>query len=481
MVTNPLEQILHPQSIAVIGASGTPTRSGYTFTAPLLRYGYQGKVYPVNPKYSEILGIKAYASLREIPGPVDYVISCVPAPAVLDMLEDCSQKGVKAVHLFTARFSETGRQEATELERKILKQARKWGIRLIGPNCMGVYYPRQGISFSEDFPKEPGLVGLAFQSGQGLAEFIRTAPLRGVRFSKAISYGNALDFNECDFLDYFSQDPETKIILMYVEGVRDGQRFLNSLRRAASTKPVIVIKGGRGNSGAKATASHTASIAGSMKTWETVIAQAGAISARNFDEMLDLAVAFYFLPVIRGSRVGVIGGSGGNGVLCADECEEAGLDVIPLPPDIREELRSEASPIWDWIGNPTDMSILDGFEFTGIDMLQMMARNDNFDLLITNVSEGPSFRKEERILKLKDELNGYTKIKKESLKPLIVVVKENSSDLDDHDYWRWKVLNEVRTKVLAANIPFYPTIGRAAKAARKLIDYYQNSDENSHG
>ena len=472
MSTHPLEEIFHPQAIAVVGASNNLATAGHMFIRHLLDYGYRGRIYPVNPAYSEVLGIKAYPSLRDISGSVDYVICCIPGSKVLDMLEDCSQKEVKTVHLFTARLSETGQREGIELEDEILKQARKRGIRLIGSNCMGIYYPREGLSFSYDFPREPGSVGLVSQSGGAANSVVYLASLRGIRFSKVISYGNALDYNESDFLDYFSQDPETKVILMYVEGVKDGKRFLNALRNAASVKPVIIVKGGRGKSGTKAVASHTASIAGSMPVWEAVVAQAGAISAQNLEEMIDLAVSFYFLPPITGLRVGVAGGSGGISVFSADECEEAGLDVIPLPPEIREELRSKAPPIWDWIGNPTDVSIMQGVTFSASDMLQMMARNQNFDLLIGNVTEDRPSGKQAMIRALKDEVGGYIKLKREKVKPLLVVVSEKSLGVDNYSNWRWKLIYELRTKLIAADIPIYPTVGRAAGAVTKLVDYY---------
>jgi len=456
MSTNTLEEIFHPQSIAVVGASDNPSARGYARTAPLLKHGYQGKIYLVNPKYSEILGIKAYASIRDIPGPVDYVISCVPAPEVLGMLADCSQKGVKTVHLYTARLSETGRREAIELEQKILTEARNQGIRLIGPNCMGIYYPRQGMAFNDALPKESGSVGLVSQSGQAAEELARLASLRGVYFSKAISYGNALDLNECDFLDYLSQDAETKIILMYVEGVKDGKRFFNTLRRAAATKPVIIIKGGRGKSGTRAAASHTASLAGSMNIWEATVTQAGAIPAEDLDELIDLTVSFYFLPSIKGSRVGVVAEGGGSSVLAADQCEEAGLDVIALPTEIREELKSKGIPAWDWIGNPADMSIMLGIDFGVDDMLEIMAGNQNFDLLIAMMEH---------------RYRGRLKPKGNELKPLLAVMRERS--LGSDDYNSWKLMRQMRKKFIAANIPFYPTIRRAARSARKLIDYYQ--------
>ncbi len=472
MSINALEEIFHPQAMAVVGASEDSATVGYDFVRHLLDFGYRGEIYPVNPNYRKVLGIKAYPSLRDIPGTVSYVICCIPASKVLDLLEDCSQKGVKAVHLFTARLSETGRRDAIKFENKILKQASKKGIRLIGPNCMGIYYPKEGLSFNYDFPKEPGSVGAAFQSGGAATDLIRLASLRGIRFSKVISYGNALDYNESDFLDYFSQDSETKIILSYVEGVKDGKRFFNALRHAASTKPVIIVKGGRGESGTRATASHTASLAGSIKVWETAFTQAGAILARNLDEMTDLAASFYFLPPITGLRVGISGGGGGKNVLSADECEEAGLDVIPLPLEIREEVRSKAPPIWDWIGNPADVSIMQGVNFGASDMLQMMATNQNFDLLIANITEDRPASKQEMTWRLKGEVEGYIKVKKENSKPLLVVVGEKSLGIEDYSNWRWKLIGELRAQLIAANIPVYPSVGRAARAIKKSIDYY---------
>lgn len=469
MSTHTLEEILHPQSIAVVGASGN-FPFGLNFAAAPLKYGYQGTIYPVNPKYSEILGLKAYPSLREIPGSIDYVISCVPASEVLGILEDCPPKGVKAVHLFTGRLSETGRPEAAELEQKILKKAREKGIRLIGPNCIGLYDPRQGIAMADDLPREPGSVGFLSQSGGVVRQVPTLASLRGVYFSKAISYGNGIDLNECDFLDYLAQDPETKIILMYIEGVKDGRRFFNTLRQAATIKPVVIVKGGRGTSGTRAAASHTAALAGSLKIWETLVAQAGAISAENLDEMVDLAVSFHFLPPIRGRRVGVLVQAGGASVLAADECEEAGLDVIPLPIEIREELKSKGNPIWDWIGNPADMSIREDDKLETSDMLQIMAENPNFDLLITPV--GAPYRAGQQESSVDEYLKPY-KLIGNNLKPLLAMVTEMRLGINDYDSLNWKLTGEVKTKLATAGIPSYPTIGRAARAARKLIDYYQ--------
>ncbi len=411
-------------------------------------------------------------SIKDIPGVVDYVISCAPASQVLGLLEDCCQKGVKAVHLFTARFSETGREEAAELEHEILKLARKGGIRIIGPNCLGVYYPREGISFNSDLPKEFGSVGLVSQSGQLLHQIVFLAAQKGLRFSKAISYGNALDFNECDYLEYFAQDPETKIIMMYIEGVRDGRRFFNSLRDTSAAKPVIILKGGMRKAGARATASHTASLAGSVEVWQTMVRQAGAVAAAEMEELIDLTTAFYYLPPIRGRKVGIAGGGGGASVLAADQCEEAGLDVIPLPVEIREELKAKGSPVWDWIGNPADISIAWG-EFDPGAIMQMMAVNENFDFLILFV-DAPWQRPAGRSIKNLIEEHMKRLRLGEVNKPLLVVFQEGGRS-SDSDSIMQKMMKEIKIRLIAANLPIYPNIGRAARTASKIIDYYQRS------
>jgi acyl-CoA synthetase (NDP forming) len=416
--------------------------------------------------------MKAYPTLRDIPGPVDFVISVVPAREVLKMIEDAAQKGVKGIHLFTARFAETGRPEAARLEQEILQLARSLGIRLIGPNCMGVYYPAEGISFQEEFPKQSGPVALASQSGNVAGEIVYSAALRGVFFSKAISYGNAIDLNESDYLEYYAQDPETKIILMYIEGVKDGKRFFDVLRHTTPVKPVIIIKGGKGQAGARATASHTASLAGSMQIWQAMVAQAGAVSVETPDELIDLAASFRFLPPIRGKRVGVAGGAGGASVIGADECEKAGLEVIPLPPEFRQELKDRGISIWDWLSNPADLSIRENDDMSVGEVLEMMAKNPNFDLLI-----GIMGHMHRRFMGAEITVDKYLSeqycLDRCRMKPFLAVVPVASLGADAWDSWEWKMSCELRTKLIEQGIPFYTSIPEAASAARKMIDYYQ--------
>lgn len=466
-----MEELFKPQSIAVMGASNNPNSSGNRFMACLIDYGYEGTIYPVNPKYQEVLGRTCYPGIKDIPGTVDYVISAVSAPLVPAMLEECALKQVKAVHLFTGRFSETGRPEAVKLEQEVLAIAKRHGIRLIGPNCMGLYIPRLGMSFSDAMPHvKSGNIGLISQSGQAAEEIVRTAALRELYFSAAISYGNALDLNECDYMEYFSDDPNTKIILMYLEGLRDGRRFFDVLRKTAAQKPVIILKGGRGASGARAVASHTASLAGSEQVLECVLAQAGAILADNTEEFIDLAVTCHYLPPINGTRIGVSGGAGGTSVLAADLCEKAGLDVIPIPDDLREELKQRGVSVWDWIGNPVDYSIRENDDLSYADMVQILARNENFDLIM--VVFGEPHHEHQKNTTADDYINQY-RMENCRPKPAMAIVPERGTGIDHYDDWNWKIIYELRSKLLASGIPHYPTINRAAVAARKVAEYFR--------
>ncbi len=440
-------------------------------------YGYRGKIYPINPNQKEVLGRKTYPGLKDVPEPVDYVICCLPASKVLALLAQCPPKEVKVIHFFTGRLSETGFGDAVELEKEILREARKHGIRLIGPNCMGIYHPKEGLSFGYEFPTEPGSVGAFFQSGGAATEFVRYASLRGIRFSKVVSYGNALDLDETDFLKYLVKDPETEVIASYIEGVKDGRRFLSALREAASSKPVIMLKAGRGSAGGRSVASHTASLAGSLRVWEGTIRQAGAILVRTLEELVDLVASFYFLPPVRGKRVGIVGGGGGKSVLSADEWEEAGFEVAPLSPEIREEIKRRVPEIWwDWIRNPVDVSIMpDEAWVTGLtgDVMRMMAAGSYFDLIVANLTVDAPFGQDVLSVLVSKEVEDIIELKKMGAKPLVVVLNTGTLGIKDFEDWRWRLLAELNSLLVSARIPVYPTISQAARSIYRLAEYYR--------
>jgi hypothetical protein len=310
---------------------------------------------------------------------------------------------------------------------------------------------------------------------------IRYAELRGLRFSKVISYGNALDIDESDFLNYLAQDDETDIIAAYFEGVKDGRKFLNALTDAARVKPVIAIKGGRGLAGSRAVTSHTAAIAGSMSVWETVFKKAGVIPAQDLSELVDLLVAFSFLPPITGYRVGIMSAGGGLSVMSADICEEAGLKVPPMPAKIREELKIKAPEIWDWIGNPIDISIMGavsvGFAEILKELPRLMAGSPNFDFLIGEFSDDNPFLTELWKGLAAGQTEMFIDLYNKKLKPMIAVVHSEAATSDLPSSERWKILAGQRARYSSARIPTYLTVAEAARAVRKFIDYCRTKAE----
>jgi acyl-CoA synthetase (NDP forming) len=473
MSADVFEAIFYPKSVAILGASETPGRRGGDMIRRLMTYGYEGKIYPINPQQSQVFGFKAYPSLKSVPDQIDYVIQCVSIEKALGILPECVEKGARVLHIFAGRASETGREDGINLDRQILKKARECGVRLIGPNAFGVHSTELKFCYTGyDFPVTPGPVSGAVQSGGNSTDLIRFGSLQGLSFNKIVSYGNSLDLDESDFLNYFTRDPKTAVIVMYIEGVKNGRKFLSALRGATAVKPVIMVKGGRTRAGSKAASSHTAAMAGSSDVWNTAVRQAGGIVARNLDEMIDLALTFCLLPPLRGNRVGIAGGGGGRGVLSADECEEAGLDVIPLPAQIRAELKQKAPGLWDWVGNPADLTIMKDSEINTGDVLLMMARHPDFDFLLCNVTEDWNSNESELPGQASSEVDSYLEVHKTGLKPMLVVFGNRSLGTEQMDGWRWRLYADLRSKIRNARIPFYPTVGQAARAAMEVINYY---------
>jgi hypothetical protein len=231
-------------------------------------------------------------------------------------------------------------------------------MRIIGPNCMGLYYPKEGLSFCADFPLEPDTIGWICQSGGNTTYLIRLAEERGLRFSKGVSFGNACDINECDLLEYLAGDPETKVIAAYIEGTRDGARLLETLTAAASAKPVVVFKGGYTEGGRRAAASHTSALAGSDVVWDGLLTQAGAIRVYSVEEMVDMLVALVRLRPPRGPNVCAVGNGGGSSVLTTDECEHAGLRMLSIPAEIRDRLKAFIPLAGSMLRNPIDGGFL---------------------------------------------------------------------------------------------------------------------------
>jgi predicted CoA-binding protein len=477
-----LDFLFYPQSVAVAGASNNPSSRGYDFMQHLLNFGYKGKIFPINPRNAEVMGIPAYPSIDSIPGNVDHVIYCIGLEHMPSFLDSCLKKGVKSIHAFSARGAETGRADAKELETSIQSKVKQYGIRLLGPNCMGVYCPESGFSFCADFPKQKGSVGAIIQSGGSSTDIARYGSLRGLRFSKLISYGNAIDINEMDLLQYLCNDPETKVIIAFIEGLRgNGRDFLELVRKTTIRKPFIVCKGGLSQAGARVTMSHTASLAGSSRVWHTAIRQAGGIPVRDIDDLVNLAVAFSSLPPIKGKRVGTGGSGGGRNTVSVDEWESNGFEVVPLPQSIKEEFKHRGAMLWDCLDNPADRSItIAGDAFTVPDLLLEMAKHPNYDFICANVAaDDHPFNRETFVDSITNYVEEYIKLYKTSPKPFFTIFSERPLSTPDLEHWFWKECAHLRQRLIEENVPFFPSVDKAAQAINEIIWYYRRLESIS--
>ena len=337
-----LSHICNAESVALVGASDKEGSFGRLFLEGLRDAGCR-KIYPVNPKRDEILGIKAYPSISAVPDQIDLAILLTPTGVVLDLVKECVANKVRGAIVFASGFGELG-AEGKELEREIGRIGREGGTRVIGPNCIGLFNPRSGVItypqvLMKGVPKEPGSVGGFSQSGSFVDYLVWFLAEKGLRFSTIVSCGNECDLAAEDYLEYFGQDEQTRTIVAYMEGVKDGRRFFEVAREVGRKKPIILWKGGMSEQGARAAASHTGALAGSANIWNAMFKQTGIINVTSVAEVVDCAVAFQYLPLPKGPRVAVIGGQGGTGVGTADNCYALGLE---LPAPVREHGRPSA-------------------------------------------------------------------------------------------------------------------------------------------
>jgi len=346
----------HPSSIAVIGASRSPNKGGNIILRNLLKAGFKGSVYPINPSGKEILGLPSYARVSDVPAPVDIAMVVIPKNVVPDALQDCAAKGINSIILSTGGYSDVGEEGARE-QKVIVGQARKAGIRIMGPNSIGTLNPSVGMATSIVGldPIKPGGVSIIGQSGvfsSGWARWI--ADTRPFGLAKVACIGNKGDINESDLLEYLAGDDQTTTIGMYLEGVVEGRRFVKIASAACKKKPVTVMKAGRSEAGAAAVASHTGSLAGSDAVFDAVCRRTGLIRVHNSEAFFDTLSAFEKLPLPRGNRMGVLSITGMGCVAATDAAEEHGIVLPALTPETLTRL-GEVMPVWAPVRNPIDM------------------------------------------------------------------------------------------------------------------------------
>lgn len=355
-----LNRLFQPRSIAIIGASQDETKSGGMFVSSLLKDGYKGAIYPINRKEPQIMSLKSYPSILDVPGEIDLAVMAIPAPGVPQVMAECARKKVKFAVVHSVGFSELG-NGGRELETEVLQAAWHGGVRVVGPNCMGIFSPRGCVNTIVPYarvPMEPGGIAFVGQSGWACENMTRLGSERGLRFSGIISIGNQSDLTIEDFLEFFGNDPQTAVFAAYIEGIKQPARFLRLAAEVSKKKPIIVWKGGSSELGARAAASHTASLAGNYTLFQTASRQKGIIPARSLEELIDLAAAFCSPYLPPGREVGLLIEAGGGAVASADACAHAGLRVSPLPEDVQQRLRhflKDRIPPSPSLNNPVDL------------------------------------------------------------------------------------------------------------------------------
>ncbi|MDY7080635.1 MAG: acetate--CoA ligase family protein [Chloroflexota bacterium] len=379
-----LESFFHPQSVAIIGASRDPDKLGYAVLANIQAGMYPGRLYPVNPKADEILGLKTYHSVLDIPDPVDMAVIVIPYRFVPPVLEQCGQKEIPAVVVISAGFREAGR-EGLERERELIEIARKYNVRLIGPNCLGVIDTTTPLNatFAAGMPPG-GPIAFMSQSGALGTAVLDIAMAGRIGFSKFASLGNKADVSEIDLLEAWGNDPTSRVILIYVEGLPDGQKFIQVARKVTRDKPVVAIKSGVTKSGSRAVSSHTGSLAGSEAAYKAAFRQAGVVRATSMEALFDYARAFAYQPLLQGDRIGIVTNAGGPGILATDALEHARLEIPRLDRETVEAL-TDYLPGAASAANPVDVlgdALADRYEHA----MHLVLADPNVDGMIVIVT-----------------------------------------------------------------------------------------------
>ena len=463
-----LHYLFHPKNIAVVGASPKSDpmmmNQGNNYIKGSIEQNFSGKIFPVHPRAKAILGFQAFPRVRDIPDSVDLVIFTVPAEASVEVMKDCVEKGVKFVHLYTAGFGESGREAFVKMEKKLIDMARKNGIRIVGPNCMGIYCPEGGLAFQPFFPTTPGPVGFFSQSGQMAGMFVMNAAAQGLRFSKVVSFGNARDLKAHDFLNYLAQDEKTKIIGSYLEGLEDGRSFIEAARKITQKKPMVIFKGGLTEGGSRAAMSHTAAIAGSSRIWRALCRQAGIISVTSLEELVFTLSALQRMPLPGGKNMVILGGAGGGSVTMTDQAEAEGLKVPQLSPETIRQLETIVPPQGTSVKNPLDVGRRFFAEGNFPKILELLRDDPNVDALIfmQPIAMFSRFGGRAGIsMLLKMTIAGQKILKK----PMVLVVEKNDGFGGD------RIVKEAIERYHAAHLATFPDFRLAVRVTGYLAEY----------
>ena len=455
-----LEKFFSPKSVAVIGASRDPEKLGYAVLDNIIKAGFKGKLYPINRKADEILGLKAYPSVKDISDHVDLAIIVIPGRFVLSALEECGQKKIPSVVIISAGFREAGR-EGLEQELKLVEIARKYDMRIIGPNCLGVINTNSPLNatFAAGMPAG-GPIAFMSQSGALGTAVLDMAMAGHIGFSKFVSLGNKADVSEIDLMDAWGNDEDSRVILMYVEGVPDGQKFIETAKRVTRKKPVVAIKSGVTASGSRAVSSHTGSLAGSEAAYKAAFNQAGIIRATSMEALFDYARAFAYQPLLKGDRIAIVTNAGGPGILATDALEHVNLRIPRLGQETTEKLMAKL-PGAASAANPVDVlgdALADRYEHA----LRLVLDDPVVDGVIVIVTP-------QAMTEIEEIAHAVGRMAQASTKPVLGCFMGKSRIAVGIDaLWQY-------------GVPNYPYPERAAAALGAMSDYRQEQERRIFG
>ena len=449
-----LDPLFYPKSVAVIGASDNLGGGKLPYFQILQANGFTGALYPVNPRRVEVSGVKTYASIDDLPEPVDFAIVAAPVEQSVDIVKAAVRKQIKFIHFFTSGFGETGN---LQLEQEIIREARKGHLRIVGPNCIGVQCFESKVSFRlTNLQEGPGSIAFLGQSGGITSSFVAMATTRDIRLNKVVSYGNQIDLRLEDYLEYLADDDKISLIACYVDDIKDVNKFLKALKRTTAKKPVIILKGGKTELGSKAAASHTGAMASNYTIWAAAVRQHGGLLVDNFEELMNLAMLGTAQRFPRGRRVGFMGAGGGISVLFSDLAAASGVLLPELSPRTQRMISEKIMGVNTSTTNPVDLGAF-GFDFNVmLHTMKALNEDDNIDVIV------PYFSVEyimhaELFLKVTNSAHSIMEMARQIKKPVIPVLSCFLENDLEAERVRISTFNALRK----AGFPVYPTIQEA--------------------
>ncbi len=480
MPSTDFERIFHPRRMAIVGVSSDPSSIGFGNGMLLAcrAMGFAGEILPVNPKGGSFAGQTIFRSLEEIPGEIDFAVIAVPAATVPDALEACRRKGAAGAEVVTAGFGETGTPEGRALEQQVREIAAR-GIRVIGPNCFGIYCPSSGLTLlpGPDLSRASGPVAFLSQSGGMSIDLAHLGKWMGLRFSKVVSFGNGADLREAELLRYLADDPETGVIAMYVEGVADGAGFYEAVRDAGRRKPVVVLKGGLSAAGARAVVGHTASLGGSRAIWSGVLRQVNAVQVHDLEELAQACLAFSLLPPRAFRGISAVGGGGALGAAAGDAAEAWGLTVPPFPDTLRHRVEALLPRPGSSAPNPVDVA--NPFVPPQVlgKVLRLAAEDDRVELQVL-ISLLYHYKSQARaigapvaaITPFGELAETVSAAAADTAKPVVMVLPDLKRGADDLGLA--EMMARAQEAFLARGVPVFGAIGEALRALGHVNAYY---------